>query len=216
MSEWVELIRGAATLNTAAFATMKEAKDGFKRGLILIAIFSLAVGLIPFGTDVVRGILPQNLAAEKAEAERGVQEFMKWFPAPPQQPGVPSIKENIRLGMNIGFEIAALPTLLPRPIAEFFEALGTWLSLPFASAGGWMFYALLVLGGQAVQGAGDDSPDAGLHFAVRRAAGVEHRGGAARLHTLRRWHTERNSKPGSHGMVYRCLHQRRSRGQRVI
>jgi len=146
MSEWVALIRGAVTLDTAAFATMKEAKDGFKRGLILIAIVSLAVGLIPFGVDVVRGILPRNLAAERAKAEQGVQEFLKAFPfRPPQEPGVPSIEENIHMGMDIGFEIAALPRLLPRPIAEFFEALGTWLSLPFARAGGWMFYALVVL-----------------------------------------------------------------------
>jgi hypothetical protein len=145
-SGWVELIRGAVTLKTAAFVTMRDAKDGFKRGLILITIVSLAVGLIPFGVEVVRGIRPRDLAAERAKAEQEVQEFLKVFPfKPPTQPGVPSIEENIRRGMEIGFAIAALPTPLPRPIASFFEALGPWLSLPFTGAGGWMSYALLVL-----------------------------------------------------------------------
>jgi hypothetical protein len=51
----------------------------------------------------------------------------------------------MRVGLNIGYEIEALPTRLPRPVANTLQALGRFLSSPFAWIGGWLSYLIWVI-----------------------------------------------------------------------
>ncbi len=136
MKAFLARLRGVLTLETAAFEEMRDARDGIRRALLLIAVISLIVAFPTFVGEFVQGWRPFDAARARAEAEAALQ---------PLSPALGPMLDNVRAGLNIGLEVAALPPRLPRPLAHTLQALGRYLSSPFAWVGGWLSYLLWVM-----------------------------------------------------------------------
>lgn len=145
IGEMVQLARGALFLDTSAFVGQREARDAFKKGVILIVVVTLLAGSLPFLVSAVKGFLPGRLAAEQQNVQKQVRQILKVFPFEFDPETERMIVGSIEAGIDMGFKIAALPTPLPQPIGHFLQALGRWLTSPLARLGGWMSYAFVVL-----------------------------------------------------------------------
>lgn len=144
---WTTL-RDVLMLRTQAFLTFRDDPDGLRRGVTWLMVITLIAGALTFVVDLTQSLQP--LETRLADVERGVEEAfaqMERFLPPGQMP--PGFREqfrsNFRAGLRIGAEVEALPTLLPKPLGALFEAMGSWLSRPFARLGGWLGYALWVM-----------------------------------------------------------------------
>lgn len=146
MKEFLARLRGVLTLETEAFAEMRDARDGIRRGLLLITAVSLLVAFPTFVAELAQGLRPFDAARARAEAEAALRPFSSAFGP---------FLDNFQAGLNLGLEVAALPPRLPRSVANTLQALGRYLSAPFAWVGGWLAYlswvilAAKLLGGKA-------------------------------------------------------------------
>ncbi len=144
---WLTL-RDVLTLRTEVFRSFREDPDGLRRGVTWLMVVTLIAGALTFVVDLAQGLQP--LETRFTAVERGMEEAfaqMERFLPPEQMP--PGFREqfrsNFRAGLQIGAEVEALPTILPKPLGVLFEAMGNWLSRPFARLGGWLGYALWVM-----------------------------------------------------------------------
>jgi hypothetical protein len=136
MSQLVIAIRGVLMLNTSVFERMRDAKDGIRRAFLILTFISLVVALPTFINDLFRGYYPQNAANVRVDLKAVTGQFGQTLGP---------FLDNLDAGLNIGQEIAALPTRLPKPVAVTLKALGRYLSYPFSWIGGWLFYLIWVI-----------------------------------------------------------------------
>lgn len=143
----IALMRGVLTLDTETFTDFAASPDVFERGLLIILVVSLIMGLATSAIEFYKDMTAPPLREQMQEAMRGMEEglgAMRQFA--PMSPEVRRmIQEYAGTGMRIGFRIAALPTRLPKRLGSIFEALGTLISAPFRRLLRWMLYSLLVL-----------------------------------------------------------------------
>lgn len=150
MNELVAMLRGTVTFDPQTFAGLRDRRDAMKRGvLLLLAIFFIA-GSPQFVVDLAKNLRPST----ETEAAEFQQQFMQgletWRQFMPQQDEFSQIfmeqfMQNFEAGMNMGLQIANLPTPLPRGVGRFLETLGGWLSKPFKHLGAWLAYSIWVL-----------------------------------------------------------------------
>lgn len=146
MNQFIVAVRGVLTLDTSVLERMRDAKDGIRRALLIIAVISLIVAFPTFINRLLLGFSPinGNLAQMNLETALG-----------PFADALGPFLGNFQASLNIGTEIEALPTSLPRPLAKTLQAVGEYLSYPFAWIGGWLSYLIWVtlvaklLGGRA-------------------------------------------------------------------
>ena len=136
MSQLISAIRGVLTLNTSVFERMRDAKDGIRRALMILIVISLVVAFPTFINDLLRGYYPQNAANVRVDLKAATGQFGQTLGP---------FLDNLDSGLNIGPEIAALPTRLPKSVAVTLKALGRYLSFPFSWIGGWVVYLVWVL-----------------------------------------------------------------------
>jgi hypothetical protein len=150
-------LRGALTLNTATFLRYRESSDAMWRGALLIVVVALVASLPLFIQGLVSGLNPRSAqddaARAAAEFEQGLQQASPFLQnAPPEL--LNNIRQGFEIGAQIGSQVAAVPTLLPRPVSGFFRALGEWLQRPFAgpfvplavaSLATWLGYGIWVM-----------------------------------------------------------------------
>ncbi len=136
MNQLIVAVRGVLTLDTSIFERMRDAKDGIRRALLIITVISLIVAFPTFINELLQGFRPFNANRARSDIEAAMKPFADaWEP----------FVGNYQAGLDIGLEIAALPTRLPRPLANTFRALGGYLSYPFAWIGGWLSYLIWVM-----------------------------------------------------------------------
>jgi hypothetical protein len=145
VGEMLQLARGALSLDTQTFVAQREARDAFRKGVLLVVIVTLLAGSLSFIVSTVKGFLPPKWDAQRDEVEDQISQVFKFLPLEMDAETEQMIVGSIEAGLDIGFEIAQLPTPLPRPVKDFLQALGGWVTAPLLRLGGWMGYAFWVL-----------------------------------------------------------------------
>jgi len=148
MKELLQLAWDVVLFRHAAYAQHATRADALKRGLLLLVLVTLLAGVVPLVINVVNGLRPLDLEAQRREAEQGFREFfqiMGPYLNLPSGLDAERMLAYIRPNMELGFRIAQLPTRLPRPVGAVLENLGGFLSLPFGRLAGWLGYAIWVL-----------------------------------------------------------------------
>jgi hypothetical protein len=161
MSEWIRTLWSGLLFREPAFTGLKNHRDAFLQGFLVVVVISLVVGLPALVGDVVGGLRPSNPEAEMDTAMsemdqvlQQMQPFLGNMPAGALDDIMAQVKENMRFGFGIAKQVEALPTTLPRPVNKFFEALGEWASKPFtegglplaaAALGTWLGYGIWVM-----------------------------------------------------------------------
>ena len=171
MAEWISTVRGALTLDTQTFTAVRDQRDAFFRGFLLILLISLIAGLPFLAINTAAGIRGEfsdrEMADVTADIERGLRQalpFMQGIPEDVREEILAQVRQGFAMGMGVGKQIADLPTFLPKPISAFLEAFGAWASRPFADSGFplagaalgtwlgygiWVMLAAKLLGGQS-------------------------------------------------------------------
>jgi hypothetical protein len=145
VGEMLQLARGALSLDTQTFVAQREARDAFRKGVFLVVIITLLAGSLSLVVSTVKGFLPPKWDAQRDEVEDQISRVFKFLPLEMDAETERMIVGSIEAGLDIGFEIAQLPTPLPRPVKDFLQALGGWVTAPLLRLGGWMGYAFWVL-----------------------------------------------------------------------
>jgi hypothetical protein len=145
VGEMLQLARGALSLDTQTFVAQREARDAFRKGVLFVVVITLLAGSLSFIVSTVKGFLPPKWDAQRDEVEDQISQVFKFLPLDMDAETEQMIVGSIEAGLDIGFEIAQLPTPLPRPVKDFLQALGGWVTAPLLRLGGWMGYAFWVL-----------------------------------------------------------------------
>jgi len=145
VGEMLQLARGALFLDTQTFVAQREARDTFRKGVLLVVVITLLAGSLSFVVSTVKGFLPPSWDAQREKVENQISQVFEFFPFEMNAETERMIAGSIEVGLDIGFEIAQLPTPLPRPVKAFLQALGGWITAPLLRLGGWMGYAFWVL-----------------------------------------------------------------------
>jgi len=144
MSEMFNTIRGAITLNIGTLARFRDREDVFRRGVTILVLVALVVGVVAFAVDFIGGLL----ATPEAEIARVTQVFDQVLKVMPSDAAAAFKKQflaNFEAGAEIALSVEALPTRLPKVVGAFFEALGAWAQRPLAMLGSWLGYGIWVM-----------------------------------------------------------------------
>ena len=144
VGEMLQLARGALFLDTQTFVAQREARDTFRKGVLLVVVITLLAGSLNAVVSIVKGFLPPRWDAQREKVESQISQVLEFLPFEDAETER-MIVGSIEAGLDMGFEIAQLPTPLPRPVKGFLQALGGWISAPLLRLGGWMGYAFWVL-----------------------------------------------------------------------
>jgi hypothetical protein len=153
--ELLGTLRGALTFNTDFFRRFHARHDVFLRGVVIIALVALVAALPLFVINLVNG--PSNRSgganAFTQQYQQALQRMMPFMQGMPPE-ALAQMNQGLEVGNEIAARIEALPAPIPRPIGRALEALGNWLSKPFAGAtfplavaglGTWLGYGVLVM-----------------------------------------------------------------------
>ena len=144
MAELLRSVRGAITLDIPTIVRFRDREDAFRRGIMLLLLVALVVGLVGFLVDFIGGLMGPGIEQELADASAMFDTWWQFMPdASPEY--TERVMGSFREFLEIGRRIASLPTRLPRPLATLFEALGTWVSRPLAMLGGFLGYGIWVM-----------------------------------------------------------------------
>jgi len=147
MRNGLHTIRGILLLQDEAFAEFKASPHALERGLLIVLVVALLVGLVNSAVGLVSGLRQVPLEAErqqvKQEAIGGFERGIAYANLDPEL--VEMIKTYMETGIDIGFDIAALPTPFVGPVGTILQMMGAALSTPFSYVSGWLLYTLLVL-----------------------------------------------------------------------
>ncbi len=151
MNELTQTITSALLLEDTAFKKMRDAENGFARGLMTIVAISLIVGLVISLVGFI-GAVRTSPAAEMAKFQQGMEQMLDQMRAFGAFGGdeefwrifMQNWQAGIEMGANIA-EVAVETTPAPKPVVDFFQALGRWLSYPFGWISTWMLYGVVTL-----------------------------------------------------------------------
>jgi hypothetical protein len=161
MTDWIR----ALLFDSAAFARLRERRNVFAEGLLVILAVALLAGVPGLITNTIKTL--QNKPLTSAEAAEAIQGFAAGLDQaraalenlPPAaraaaQVALDQASQNFGIGLDIGTHIASLPTPLPRPMPQILEQIGKWASRPFggtgiplaaATLGTWLGYGIWVM-----------------------------------------------------------------------
>jgi hypothetical protein len=171
MKAWFRDIIDALLLRSTALARVASRPDAFLRGFLVILAVGLVAGLPEVVGDVVRGfgapavIEPSDVQLDLVEPLAAIRAWMhsSGLPQGMIDQILVQIEENVRVAGSIAAQVQLADTILPRPLAQGFIALGAWLSRPFANSslplttvtlatwlgyGVWVMLAAKLLGGR--------------------------------------------------------------------
>ena len=157
-SQLLTWVRGVLTLNDATFAAHVASRDALKRGLMLMAVVALLIGMFPFLSGIASSFQRVDVAAMQRDIERQIEQQMQFNPAWQNPEFQRVFKEYFGAFFAMGKDIAAIKpnvSFLPGWLERMLNAFGAWLSTPLAWLGAWAWYALWVtlfaklLGGRA-------------------------------------------------------------------
>ncbi len=142
-TNWLDVVRDIFLLKTSVFVHFRDSQNGFRAAIFLLIVVTLIANSLVFVWGAVR--------SPTAELDTILDGIRQGFQMSSQMGGdvPPAMYDDIMAQIESGFELArnimTLPTTLPQPIPHILEALGAWLSTPFARLGAWLTYSLWVL-----------------------------------------------------------------------
>jgi hypothetical protein len=158
MSQLVTFVRGVLTFDDSTYSAHVVSRDALKRGLLLLVVVALLVGLFPFLSRVVSSFRRVDIAAMQSAIEAQIERQMQLNPAWQNPEFRQVFNEYFPTIFGMVTDIEALKpnvSFLPNWLDRLLHALGAWLSTPLAWLGAWAGYALWValfaklLGGRA-------------------------------------------------------------------
>jgi hypothetical protein len=145
MSELLSTVRGAITLDIPTLVRFRDTEDVFRRGITILILVGLVLGAVEFAVGFIGSVVGPSAEAELAEVGQNFDQMLQFMPAEAAEAFEEQFLSNFRVGIEIGKEIAALPTPLPRVVGNLFTALGAWLSQPLAMLGAFLAYGIWVM-----------------------------------------------------------------------
>lgn len=151
MKDLLRFARDILLFRDEAYVEHAHRADVMRRGLMILVVVTLVAGLVSFLINLVQGLRPVNVEAERQEVEQAFEQFAGTIEMLEPYLDVPpdfdpqEMFEYVRPQLEMGFEIAALPTPLPKVLGRVLEALGAFLSQPFGRLASWMGYTIWVL-----------------------------------------------------------------------
>jgi hypothetical protein len=145
MSELLSTVRGAITLDIPTLVRFRDTEDVFRRGIIILVLVGLVLGAVEFAVVFVGSFIAPPAEAQLAEMRRNFDQVLQFMPPDAAEAFEEQFLSNFEVGIEIGRDLAALPTPLPKVVGNFFEALGAWLSQPPAMLGGFLAYGIWVM-----------------------------------------------------------------------
>jgi len=143
-------LRDIALLRTPAYEQWRDRPDAMKRGVLVLLVCFLVAGSLASAIGFVNNVQPVSLEDAdqfRNEFQRNMEQWQQFMP--PQdafmQEFMDQFLDNFESGFRIGVAIDGLDTPLPRGLARWFEALGSWLSSALGHMGAWLAYAIWVL-----------------------------------------------------------------------
>jgi hypothetical protein len=147
-SQLVTFVRGVLTFDDATYSAHVAARDALKRGLLLLVVVALLVGLFPFLCGVAGSFRRVDVAAIQRQIETQIEQQMQLNPAWQTPEFRQVFNEYFPAIFGMVTDIEALKpnvSFLPAWLDRLLHALGAWLSTPFAWLGAWAGYALWVM-----------------------------------------------------------------------
>ncbi|GAB4548183.1 MAG: hypothetical protein Kow0063_43110 [Anaerolineae bacterium] len=145
MSELLSTMRGALTLNIPTLLRFRERGDMFRRGLTILVLVGLIVGAVDFAVGFIGSLFAPPVEVQLAEISQSFDQMLQFMPPEAAEFFEEQVLVNIQAGFEMGREIAALPTPLPKVVGNLFEALGAWLTRPLTMLGGFLAYGIWVM-----------------------------------------------------------------------
>jgi hypothetical protein len=136
---------GGLALRRETMAAWAEAPDGFRRGVLFVALTALIAGSLTMIVDAAHAVNPPDTEAQRAEMQAQVERLYSALEPFLDQEVVDAIRENTPAALDLLIELQELPTPLPNPTSRLITALGVWLSAPITRLGGWFGYTVFVL-----------------------------------------------------------------------
>jgi Yip1 domain len=157
-SQLLTFVRGVLTFDDATYSVHVASRDALKRGLLLMVVVALLIGLFPFLSGIANSFRRVDVAAMQGDIERQIEQRMQFNPAWQDPEFRQVFNEYFPAVFAIVRDIAAVKpnvSFLPDWLDRLLHAFGAWLSTPLAWLGAWAWYALWVtlfaklLGGRA-------------------------------------------------------------------
>ena len=147
MTEMWHVARAALFLEDEILIRFRGRRDVFLRGLLVLVVVSLAVGLVGAVTDLAGELVQLPLETQERKFEEGVAEGLANIPgiSPEVEESLGVAVDYARAAFGMGIRVAQLPTPLPYPMGSLLRALAQVLSAPLNRIAGWMLYAMIVL-----------------------------------------------------------------------
>lgn len=150
MNGLLTTLRDILFLNTSAYEQWREAPQAMKRGFLLLIICALLAGSLNFIMTFRSNLRPFTQDQANQIEEEFMQGMQVWQAGvnqqdPAMQVFMDQFITNFRAGINIGVEIDALPSPLPRGLARLLQSLGGWITRGFGQVSLWLGYGIWVL-----------------------------------------------------------------------
>ncbi len=145
MSELLSTVRGAITLDIPTLVRFRDTEDVFRRGIIILILVGLVLGAVEFAVAFVGSFIGPSAEAQLAQMRQSFDQMRQFMPPEAAQAFEEQFLSNFEVGIQIGVDIAALPTPLPKAVGNLFEALGAGASQPLAMLGGFLAYGIWVM-----------------------------------------------------------------------
>ena len=122
MVELLKSVRGALTLDIPTLIEFRDSKDVFRRGLVLLLLVALVVGLVGFLVDFIGGLVGPGIEQELADASAI---FDSWWQYMPEESAEfrEQLMGSASTGLGVGRRIATLPTRLPPTLTPLFYVI---------------------------------------------------------------------------------------------
>lgn len=144
MKAWLRSLWNSALLRTSTFEDLCDRQDAAWRGFLVIVAVALLAGLPGFIVELVHGLNTQPVTTEIGDASARFRAGLEAAEPVLVQLGLPAAARDSFLqlaqasfdaGVQVSAAVENLPTPLPRPVGRVFQALGRWLSHPWANSG---------------------------------------------------------------------------------
>ncbi|MEE8392326.1 MAG: Yip1 family protein [Anaerolineae bacterium] len=146
MREIVQLCRGALLLDTHTFIELRKSAEVFQKGVLVIVVISLIVGLVTSAVGFVQAVTaPEEQRSELEPGRDRASEIVELLGDRIDAETQERLRGYITSAMEAGARIAETPAPLPAMAGDLFEAVGQFVSYPFGWLSAWMLYGLLVL-----------------------------------------------------------------------
>ena len=145
MTNEVSLLRDILLLKDAAFARFRALPQALEYGLVLVICVSLLVGLANSVEGLVNhlSVDPQAREEAKREARQELRDRVRAGQMPAYMADL--IWDYAGPGIDMGFDIAGLPTPLGQPASAIMAWTGRLVSIPLRRLASWAFYSALIL-----------------------------------------------------------------------